>query len=1015
MIQKKYLRNLSQVPTIQKFSEGETKYISNNIEAIYGYSPSDIYKRGKELWLDRIHRDDINNVINSLKKLINDKSSFNIEYRIKHKNGKYIWLRDKADAQMSDDNNGFVMGFFTEITNSKRTKKELVVQKDITQSYLEISSTLIISLNKDCMLQEINNAGCKLIGHKREDILGKHWVRLVTIPEERELWSKAYRDIMNGKMDLTASNENLCIAKNGEIKKVFWNNSLIKDDNGNITGMLCSAIDITEQKLAESMIGKSEEKFKNLLENLNVGVIEHAANTVVRFCNPRSQEILGLTEDQILGKDAIDSQWKFIREDRSEMPLEEYPISLIISKKQELCNYTVGVKHPRENTLTWVIVNGFPVLDANGELRQVVISFIDITKERNIEEQLRNSEKKYRKLFENNPDGILYADSEAKKFVFANPSICKLLGYSKEELIKLSVFDIHPKDDLDFVISEFEAQAKNEKTLAENIPCLKKDGATIYVDINSSTMVIDGKGYSIGYFRDITKRKKNEEKLLKSERKFKQYMQKAPLGVFVADQTGKYLEVNDAASKITGYDREELLQKSIPDLLAKEDLVAGIKNFESLNMTGQSHGEFKFQRKNGEIVQWTVSAVKLSENRFLGYVEDVTSKVADEKEREKMKQQLFHSSKLAAIGELSAGVAHEINNPLAIINGYSGMLSLKLEKLGVNDSELQKFINEQKNGADRIKNIVDGLRVYARMDDDIKESVNVNKITNSSVDLIKNVFEKNDNIIIKQLIQKEELFIHGNKGRFQQIIMNLLSNAKDAMKNINGGVVTIELSGSKKKVVLSISDEGCGIKEGDRDKVFNTFYTTKEEGEGTGMGLSIVESLVKGMDGTIDVESEEGAGTRFIVTIPRFYMEDKKGTIKHEVVDDFKQLNGHVLVVDDEEPLRDILTMFLEMFGLSVEQAENGEIALSKIKTNKYDVVITDLKMPKMSGDQLIKEMAEIGYLSDSKVFVITGGVDKGIFSKDSVLSKLQIGIRDLRLKSKIILQLSTTIAFRLF
>jgi CheY-like chemotaxis protein len=170
------------------------------------------------------------------------------------------------------------------------------------------------------------------------------------------------------------------------------------------------------------------------------------------------------------------------------------------------------------------------------------------------------------------------------------------------------------------------------------------------------------------------------------------------------------------------------------------------------------------------------------------------------------------------------------------------------------------------------------------------------------------------------------------------------------------------------------------------------FFTTREAGEGTGLGLSITSSLVKELDGTIDIESKVEAGAKFTLTFPKYFNQEECSA-KKLTRTSFKGLKGHVLVVDDEEPLREILTILLETFGLTVEQAEDGESALSKIKSKKYDLVITDIKMPKMNGDQLIKEMVKSGYLEKLQVIVITGCIDKDIFSQDSLLSDLQIGI----------------------
>ncbi len=353
---------------------------------------------------------------------------------------------------------------------------------------------------------------------------------------------------------------------------------------------------------------------------------------------------------------------------------------------------------------------------------------------------------------------------------------------------------------------------------------------------------------------------------------------------------------------------------------------------------------------------------------YEGLLVDITDTVRIKKEKEEMQKQLLISSKLASIGTLAAGIAHEINNPLAIINGYSEILSSSLKKLGIDDQSSFDAIKKQKDGVTRIKNIVNGLRVYARMDEYINEEFDINNIVLGSVDLIKNVFEKSDNIIIENILCSQELTIKGNPGKFQQIVMNLLSNAKDAMKNNDNNTITIETSEIDNYVCLTVRDQGDGIKEEHKDKIFDTFFTTKDVGKGTGMGLSIVASLVEELHGKIGIESKEGHGAKFTITIPKTERAKEKTVTEVEEVE-FEELKGSVLVVDDEEDIREILKDFLVEFGLKVFEAENGIDALGKIKKNHFDVVITDIK---------------IGYLDKIKVLVATGCIENNEALKDS-------------------------------
>ncbi len=592
-----------------------------------------------------------------------------------------------------------------------------------------------------------------------------------------------------------------------------------------------------------------------------------------------------------------------------------------------------------------------------------------------------------------NSMAVIFIVDQSGVFQFSEGLGLKKLGLKPGQVVGSSVFEMY-KD-----IPEITDSIK-QALIGEIVNKVVYVGDLVFDSYFSPIQNEQGEiTNAIGISTDITERKEAENKLKENEEELRLIFNASPIGICTVDLLGNFVTTNVAYERMVGYSKEELRGLSFFDVTHPDDRPKNKKLFQdmfSLKTTNFSINK-KYIRKDGATIEVVVNATGVMDakgNARFGtaFVKDITERKQAEKEKAEMQQQLFQSSKLAAIGELAAGVAHEINNPLAIINSYGTIISSALTKMGVNDEELKSYIKIQKESVTRITNIVDGLRTYARIDAGNEEIFNVNDIVRGSIDLIQNVYQKNDNTLFEQLVHQKDLYIHGNKGRFQQILMNLFSNAKDAMKDNGGGTITIELSEVDQNVIISVSDQGDGITQENMDKIFGTFFTTKEVGKGTGMGLSIVSSLVKGLNGKIKVESEEGKGAKFIMTLPR---HDRKEVIaaSKEVTTEFKELNGHILIVDDEEQLRNILKMLLEEFGLTVDEAENGKVALEKIKHNKFDVVMTDMKMPKMSGDKLIEEMAKKGFLEETKAFIVTGGIDNDIFSENSFLKKLQIGI----------------------
>ncbi|MCP4632994.1 MAG: PAS domain S-box protein, partial [candidate division Zixibacteria bacterium] len=345
--------------------KGITVFISTNIKEIYGYTPEEIYADSENIWFGRIHNDDLKEVEKEFELLFSEGKNFDVEYRIKRKDGEWIWARDIANVVCSENGELFAYGVFTDITERKKAEKKLQESEENARALLNATTEIVLLINPDETVAAANESAAKGFGLTPEELVGRNLFDLMT-PEVAE-------------------------RRRGFLRKI----------------------------------------------------IEH------------------------------------------KMPLRDED----------------------ENRGRRFDYSAFPILDDNGTLRLIALFVQDITERKRVEESLKNSETRYRLLFETSADGIIIADTETKDFKYANLSLCKMLGYKEDEIIGMSVRDIHPTDNIEHVNSEFEAQAKGEKELAKEIPCLKKDGTIIYVDISAKMTIIDGRKCNIGFFRDITERK----------------------------------------------------------------------------------------------------------------------------------------------------------------------------------------------------------------------------------------------------------------------------------------------------------------------------------------------------------------------------------------------------------------------------------------------------------------------------------------------------------------------------
>ncbi len=445
-------------------------------------------------------------------------------------------------------------------------------------------------------------------------------------------------------------------------------------------------------------------------------------------------------------------------------------------------------------------------------------------------------------------------------------------------------------------------------------------------------------------------------------------------GILIMNKKGEIEWLNKSFTNITGYILQEVLGKKPGDFLNGKNTDPNIifEMHQALENKQRVCVELCNYKKNGEEVWLNMEIIPVldSHQEVMNHIaieQDITSRMNMEKEKAEMRKKLIHSDKLATIGELAAGVGHEINNPLAIVQGNLEMLGKEYEK---NEAFCLRF--EKINSAmERIRGIVKGLRSFARNDSEEQEIMDIHEALNDTISLVETIFIK-ENIVIKKNFGCNNAKVIINRGRFQQVIMNLLTNSKDALEG-RKGQIDIITKNIDDQVCLKIADNGCGIKEEDLGKIFQAFHTTKEVGKGTGLGLSIVTSIINSFEGSISVKSKVNLGTEFEILLPSadcvLEIHKKQEKISEKSITTYK---GKVLVVDDEEDIREILKSYLEDIGFIVDEAADGQIAFEMVKEEKYIMVFTDLKMPVMRGDEFIENVRnKLG--NNVPIIVVTG------------------------------------------
>ena len=593
-------------------------------------------------------------------------------------------------------------------------------------------------------------------------------------------------------------------------------------------------------------------------------------------------------------------------------------------------------------------------------------------------ENLKLSEGKYRSVFESSATATAIVEEDLT-ISMVNSEFEKLSGHSKKELEKLKKWsDFLPKEDFealeDYCARKFSNKVKEPVPVEVGFTHSSGNMRNVLVKIGK----IPGTGSRVFSLVDITSRKRVEKALRESEERYRNILQSIEEGYFETDLEGRLVFVNDSVCKILGYSKGDILGKKYVEFVSQENASKIFNTFRTVYETGKAVklANYEFIQKDGTTIILELSASLVNDETgeplgFRGIMRDVTERIKAEEERRKLEQRLEQAKRMEAIGTLAGGVAHDLNNILSGIVSYPELLLMQLPP----DDPLRKPIQTIQNSGEKAATIVQDLLTLARRGVAVTEVLNLNKIISDYLESpeCEKLKSFHPQVEIITRLDKELLNIVGSPVHVSKTLMNLVSNAAEAMPE--GGQVVISTENyyldrpfqdsdlkEGEYVILRVADTGVGMSPEDKERIFEPFYTKKVMGRsGTGLGMAVVWGTVQDHKGYINVESKKGKGTIFTLYFPATRKKLSETQDEKLSLEQYMGKGESILVVDDVKEQREIASEILKRLNYSVVAVSSGEEAIEYIKNHPVDSLVLDMIMePGMDGLETYKKILEI-------------------------------------------------------
>lgn len=905
----------------------------------------------------------------------------------------------------------FAIEFIEREKLRRKTEKTLRETEKKYRRLVESLPLIMFETDSKGTVTFANKAALTTIGYIKEEFLGEFNILQALVPEDRERAQKNMRQVLSGQKPVDV--EYKALRRDGATFDIIVYASPIVRDNKPV-GLRGIVIDISEQKRAEEVQRKLANQRDELLGRLKLqfdrmplGYILINPELAILEWNPSAETIFGYSREEMVGK----SPYGLILPTTAKPWLEKLLENLRGGNETLIVVNENITKEGKTISCEW---HNTPLRDELGEFIGALCMVQDISERIMAERSLYAAEHKFRGLVEQSLVGIYIIQGDY--FVYVNPKMAEIFGYTPEEItFEKTISDLVAEKDWHIVKENTQRRIENEmSSIQYGFRGKRKNGTPVFVEVFGARTEYNGQPAIIGTLLDVTNRRIAEE----SANRLLHAVEQTDEVIFMTEVDGTIRYVNPAFEKLYGFTKEEVIGKTprilksgkTPDEYYRafwQDLLAG----KSLRMEYVNKSKFDTLIT----VESSVNPVYSADGIMTGFIavqKDITQRKKIENEKKSLEDQIIQMQKMESLGTLAGGIAHDFNNILGIIIGRL----LLVENLVKGNPKLEESWEAISKTVQRGASLVRQILTFARKTDIPFDAVDVNTSIQEIIELLQQTFPKT--IIFSLHLDPHLPSIVGDHTQLHQTLLNLCVNARDAMaehgtltlstrlvagENIHGKFPNAH---AEQYVMVTVSDTGMGMERETLSRIFEPFFTKKERGKGTGLGLAVVYGVMASYNGFVDVTSEIGKGSTFYLYFPSFVSDEVP---KGKQLTQASVIQGGtetILLVEDEDMLRETTVMLLERKGYRVLTAIDGKEAIEVYKRHwkQISLVFSDEGLPKLGGWEVFIEMKKInprvktiltsGYIEPNlKTQLLESGV-KGFIQKPytqiEVLSKIR-------------------------